>query len=306
MSIIFSDTLVCSIGDENALRAQVQRSKDDILRSSTASTTEGADSDDQHILTPSSSDEESNPDEEIWATPEESTSLLAAMTAAPEVRTTSTSLLSMNSDYGDQIPQVTSDVRRNGNAEGPEKSTHAFAKSETTRSARCDQGAEAVFEKARNSAGWNTLEELATSSATFQRQGTRIKIPPRHKCHDPLATTPMFSYGPGGNTMASEVTCPAPKESRKSSVNRASRVSEYAGLAATARTVAEQPQAPAPMEVVRHATPVRRVTQAAANGVHDTSTGCPTEVEVACCLATSFGVATVFVAGSYTCIFGLH
>lgn len=302
----FSDTPVCSIGDGDALQAQVQRLKDDILRSSTASTTEGADSDDQYILVPSCSDEESSSDEEMWSTPDDTFSLIAAMTAASEVRTTSNSLLSMKSDYGDQNPQVTSDVQSHRNTDGPEESTHTFANSETTRSAQGDQGAEEFFEKTQGAADWNTLKELSTSSETFQKQGPRIKIPRRSKCHDPLATTPMLSSVPGGNSTTSKITCPAPKKSDKSGVTRASRVSEHSGLAANAQTVAKQPRASAPMAAVRYVTPARRATQAAANGVHDTVTGCPTEVEAACGFAALYGLTIMVMAGVYTCIFGLH
>lgn len=229
------------------------------------------------------------------------------MTAAPEVRTTSNSLRSIKSDYGNQNPQVTSDVQRNGSTERPEESTHAFTNPETTRSARGDQGAEEVFEKARDPAGWNTREvELTTNPATFQKQGPRIKAPRRYQCHDPLATTPMLSHATERNQMTSGTSCPAPKESDQSSVTRASRVSEGAGLAATTQIVAEQPQAPAPMEGVSRTTPARRATQAAANDVHDTLTGCPLEVEAGCYVATLLGVTTMVMAGSHACIFGLH
>ncbi|KAJ0122597.1 hypothetical protein J7T55_003111 [Diaporthe amygdali] len=137
------------IGDDDALRAQVQRSKDAILQSSVAKNDENCDSDDEHISTPTSSDEER---ENAAA---ELSFLMTTQNTQAEGEDEPRSGLESNIPFLSSVTTGSQD-------------RHATTHAESSR----DEAG--LAESIRTPADPDTMEEVVASSTMLSRDGTSI------------------------------------------------------------------------------------------------------------------------------------
>lgn len=160
------------------------------MRGSTANNDELVDSDNEQILTPTSSDGAR------WSRGAKSIT-----------------------QRDDEDPQAAGDAQNHKIGQGPEESAGAPADSDAMKealvnsSAQSHHGSGEVVETIRDPAKLDTMKEAVAGSASAPRQGTALWIPQGHEAaSNPLASTSTVSYVLGGNRPTVALASPAPPE----------------------------------------------------------------------------------------------